>query len=205
MAALDPKYEFTFAAGAPTAGNLNAAAGAPQLTVAAVHFLHVASGGTLPPAAGAPNRFVVSWAEVDIAMLKVHGLDPAVHGTPCAGRITNLRTMHDAMQRAAAGGLSFGVLGSLAAALAHFVRVGRTLAMQSPAAWQMGAANFQALPPPPAAFALPPEADWFMHLEFSMGSSASGSPLTLVALRSVLPGWCSHVSRALPAFQDAAS
>ena len=44
-----------------------------------------------------------------------------------------------------------------------------------------------------------------MHLEFSMGSSASGGPLTLVALRSVLPGWCSHVSRALPAFQDAAS
>ena len=50
MAALDPKYEFVFAAGAPTVGNLNAAAGAPMLTVAAVHYLHVVSGGTLPPA-----------------------------------------------------------------------------------------------------------------------------------------------------------
>ena len=40
MAALDPKYEyeFTFAGGAPTVGALNAAAGAPLLTVAAVHY-----------------------------------------------------------------------------------------------------------------------------------------------------------------------
>ena len=53
MAALDPKYEFVFAAGAPTVGNLNAAAGAPVLTVAAVHYLHVASGGTLVVAGGA--------------------------------------------------------------------------------------------------------------------------------------------------------
>ena len=100
-------------------GNLNAAAGAPLLTVSAVHFLHVASGGTLPPAAGgAANRFVVTWTMVDIAMLKVHALDAAVLGTPTAARITSLRSMHDAFQRAAAGGLSFGVLGSLDAALA---------------------------------------------------------------------------------------
>ena len=59
MAALDPKYEFTFAAGAPTVGSLNAAAGAPQLTVAAVHFLHVASGGLPPAAPGVANRFLV--------------------------------------------------------------------------------------------------------------------------------------------------
>ena len=37
-AALDPKYEFLFSLGAPTVGNLNAAAGNPSLTVAAVHF-----------------------------------------------------------------------------------------------------------------------------------------------------------------------
>ena len=66
MAALDPNYGFLFAAGAPTVGNLNAAAGAPQLTVAAVHFLHVVSGGTLPPAPGAANRFLVPWTDVDI-------------------------------------------------------------------------------------------------------------------------------------------
>ena len=205
MAALDPKYEFTFAAGAPTVGSLNAAAGAPQLTVAAVHFLHVASGGLLPAAPGVANRFLVPCTDVDIAMLKVHQLDAAVHGTQSAGRITNLRAMHDAFQRAAAGGLKFDVLGSASAALAEFVRVGRALAMQAPAAWQLGPANFQALPPPPAAFVLPPEAEWFMHLEFSMGATASGSPLALVALRSVLPGWSSHVSSAQPAFQDAAS
>ena len=206
MAALDPKYEFLFAAGAPTVGNLNAAAGDPQLTVAAVHYLSVASGGTLPAAPGAANRFVVPWTTVDIAMMKVHSMDAAVLGTPSAARITNLRALHDAFQRAAAGGLSFSALGSLEAALAEFVRVGRAQAMQSPAAWQLGAANFQALPPPPpAAAALLPEAEWFLHLEFSMGASSSGCPLALVAIRSVLPGWCSHVSRALPAFQDSAS
>ena len=44
-----------------------------------------------------------------------------------------------------------------------------------------------------------------MHLDFSMGAPSSGCPLVVAAIRSVLPGWCSHVSRALPAFQDAAS
>ena len=206
MAALDPKYEFTFSLGAPTAGNLNAAAGTPILTVAAVHYLQVASGNTLPPAPGGANRFAVPWPQVDVAMLKVHTLNAAVHGTQSAARITNLRACHDAFQRAEAGGLTFDNLGSLEAALARFVQVSRPLAMQSPAAWELGPAQFQALPPPPAAFAaLPVEAEWFMHLEFSMGATASGAPLALVAIRAVLSGWCSHVSRALPAFQDAAS
>ena len=71
MAALDPKYEFVFAAGAPTVGNLNAAAGAPMLTVAAVHYLHVVSGGILPPAPGAAGRFLVPWPDVDIAVLNL--------------------------------------------------------------------------------------------------------------------------------------
>ena len=206
MAALDPKYEFTFAGGAPTVGALNAAAGAPQLTVAAVHYLYVASGGSLPAAPGAANRFIIPWTDLDIAVLKVHNMNAAIHGTPCAGRITNLRTLHDAFQRAHAGGLAFASLGSVAAALAEFVRVGRMLAMQTPAAWELGAAQFQALPNAPAAApALPPEAEWFLHLEFSMGATASACPLALVAVRSVLPGWCSHISRGQPAFQDAAS
>ena len=177
MAALDPKYEFTFSLGAPTAGNLNAAAGTPILTVAAVHYLQVASGNTLPPAPGGANRFAVPWPQVDVAMLKVHTLNAAVHGTQSAARITNLRACHDAFQRAEAGGLTFDNLGSLEAALARFVQVSRPLAMQSPAAWELGPAQFQALPPPPAAFAaLPVEAEWFMHLEFSMGATTSGAP-----------------------------
>ena len=113
----------------------------------------------MPPAPGAANRFLVPWTDVDIAVLKIHNLNAAVLGTQIAGRITNLRTLHDAFQRAAAGGLKFDVLGSLAAALAEFVRAGRAQAMQTPAAWELGAANFQALPAPPAAAAaLPPEA-----------------------------------------------
>ena len=99
MAALDPKYEFTFAGGGPTVGALNAAAGAPLLTVAAVHYLYVASGGSLPAAPGAPNRYVIPWTDVDIAVLKVHNMHTATHGTQCAGRITNLRALHDAFQR----------------------------------------------------------------------------------------------------------
>ena len=39
--------------------NVNTAAGAPSLIVAAVHYLNVVSGGTLSAAPGAPNRFVV--------------------------------------------------------------------------------------------------------------------------------------------------
>ena len=46
-------------------------------------------------------------------MLKAHSLLAAVHGTPCAARILNLKALHDAFQQAAAGGLSFMVLGSL--------------------------------------------------------------------------------------------
>ena len=107
MAALDPKYEFVFSLGAPTAGNMNAAAGAPILTVDAVHYLQVASGNTLPPAPGAANRFAVPWPLVDIAMLKVHTLNAAVHWTQCSARITNLRACHDAIQRAVAGGAHF--------------------------------------------------------------------------------------------------
>ena len=45
MAALDPRFEFRFEPGAPTAGNLNTAAGFPNLVVGATHFLSVASGG----------------------------------------------------------------------------------------------------------------------------------------------------------------
>ena len=225
MAALDPKYEFTFAPGAPTVGDINAAAGAPLLTVAAVHYLHVASGGALRAAPGAANRFIVPWTDVDIAMLKVHNLDAAFHGTPSAGRITNLRAMHDAFQRAAAGGLTFDILGSVEAALAQFVRVSRALAMQSPTAWELGAANFQALPAAPnAAAALPPEAEWFLHLEFSMGATASyvsrtslvggalpcGSPLgragpPLTRPERVVGSTCGNVALLCPAHAYACS
>eukprot|EP00966_Prymnesium_polylepis_P206190 4777594-Prymnesium_polylepis.1 len=58
--------------------------------------------------------------------------------------------MHDAFQRAAAGGLAFAVVGSLEAALAHFVSMARELAMRNAAAWelQLGPAQLQALPAP---------------------------------------------------------
>ena len=90
MAAHDPKYEFLFAPGAPSAGNFNAAAGNPMCTVDATHYLNVASGGTLLAAPGAPNRFQVAWTKVYVAMLKVHTLSTALHGTPSGVRITNL-------------------------------------------------------------------------------------------------------------------
>ena len=80
------------------------------------------------------------------------------------------------------------------------------LAIQTPAAWQLGPAQFQTLPAAPStAPALPPETEWFLHMDFAMGASVSGAPLVLVALRSVLLGWYSHLSRAQPAFQEAAS
>eukprot|EP00966_Prymnesium_polylepis_P201492 4668508-Prymnesium_polylepis.1 len=72
MAAHDPKYEFLFAPGAPSAGNFNAAAGSPVCTVDATRYLNVASGGTLLAAPGAATRFQVPWATVYVAMLKVH-------------------------------------------------------------------------------------------------------------------------------------
>ena len=168
MAALDPKYEFHFASGAPTAGNFNAAAGSPMCTVDASHFLHVASGAALPAAPGAPNRFTISWTVMHVAMLKVHSLSNSLHGTPSGTRIVNLRAMHDALQRTATGGLTFAVLGSVDAALAKFVSVARDLAMAAPAAWELGPAHFQSLPLPPAAatFALPPTCEWFMHASY---------------------------------------
>ena len=206
MAAQDPKYGFLFATGAVTAGNFNTAAGTPMCTVDAVHFLNVASGGTLPAAPGAANRFLVPWTTLYVAMLKVHTLSTALHGTPCGARITSLQCMHDAFQRAATGGLSFSAVGSLEAALAHFVSTARELAMRNTAAWTLGPAQLQSLPAAPGGGAVvPAECAWFMQLDFSMGCSSAGSPLVLAALISVLPGWCSHLSRAQPAFQDAAT
>ena len=141
MAAHDPKYEFLFAPGAPTAGNFNAAAGNPMCTVDATHYLNVASGGRLLAAPGAATRFQVPWTTVYVAMLKVHTLSTDLHGTPCGGRITSLECMHDAFQRAAADGLAFAVVGSLEAALAHFVSTAREhLAMRNAAAWELGPA-----------------------------------------------------------------
>ena len=111
-AALDPKHEFRFSLGAPTERNLNTAAGNLSLTVAASHFLHVASGGTLPAAPGVANRFLVPWPDVDIALLKTHTLDAAVQGAQCSLCIASLRAMHDAFQRAEVSGLKFADVGS---------------------------------------------------------------------------------------------
>ena len=206
MAAHDPQHEFRFAPGAPTAGNFNAAAGSPVCTVDAMHYLNVASGGGLPAAPGAAARFQVPWTTVYVAMLKVHTISTALHGTPCGARITSLQSMHDAFQRATTGGLAFSDVGSLEAALAQFVSAARELAMRDAAAWTLGPAQLQALPAAPEGGAsVPAECAWFMQLDFSMCSNATGSPLVLAALLSVLPGWCSHVSRAQPAFQDAAA
>ena len=149
MAAHDPKYEFLFASGAPSAGNFNAAAESPVCTVDAAHYLNVASGGRLLAAPGAATRFQVPWTTVYVAMLKVHKLSTALHGTPCGGRITRLQCMHDAFQRATAGGLAFADVGSLEAALAHFVSAARELAMRDAAAWVLGPAQLQALPAAP--------------------------------------------------------
>ena len=120
--ALDPRFEFTFEAGAPTAANLNAAGGNPFCTVGAAHFLHVASGGTLLPSPVAQGRFRVPWADVWVALLKVCTLDPAIQGTLINSRICSTRAMHDLFSRSADGGLSFAPLGSLSAAMALFVR-----------------------------------------------------------------------------------
>ena len=49
--ALDPRFEFQFDLGAPTAANLTLAAGAPQLSVGPLHFLYVASGNSMPASA----------------------------------------------------------------------------------------------------------------------------------------------------------
>ena len=109
---LDPRFEFIFENGAPTVANLNAAGGDPICTVAPVHFLHVASGGTLEPSPIAPGRFRVRWTEVWIALLKVCTIDPALQGTLVASRISSARAMHDLFALCSAGGLSFAAVGS---------------------------------------------------------------------------------------------
>ena len=205
MAALDPRFEVLFSGGAPTTGNLNAAAGNPQLSVGGVHFLSVVSGGTLAPDPATPGRFLVPWSHVWIEILKVSTLDPALHGTPCISRICSLRAVHDAFQRAVAAGLSFVVLGSLELALSAFTVAAYRDSLQNPNTWVINAAGVQALPNAPAATApLPAECLYLPSVEFEMVTH-EGRLLPLAALLAVLPGWSSHVSRALPAFQDAAS
>ena len=80
--ALDPRFEFQFDLGAPTATNLNLAAGAPLLSVGATHLPYVASGirAGLRYNSGA----VHSWVDVYIACLEVHKVDAALQGTLCS-------------------------------------------------------------------------------------------------------------------------
>ena len=47
MAALDPRFEFQFELGAPTAANLNTAGGFANLTLSANHWLYIVSGGNV--------------------------------------------------------------------------------------------------------------------------------------------------------------
>ena len=206
MAALDPRFEFQFELGAPTAANLNTAGGFSNLTLSANHWLYVVAGGNVPGSAVAAGRFSVSWPAMHIAMLKVNALDPAILGTHATSRISNLRMLHDAFQRAVAGGMPFTVLGSLDLALAAFVRFARDLAQTNPAAWVLNAASFQVLPTNAAAdAALPAEAQWLQSLEFGMAINASSQAVAIAALLSVLPGWSSHVGRAAATLQDCAT
>ena len=99
MAALDPRYEFQFDLGAPTAANLNLAAGSPLLSVGATHLLYVASGNSLPVSATTPGRYTVSRVDVHIACLKVHKVDAALQGTLCSRSLFNLKVCHDAFSR----------------------------------------------------------------------------------------------------------
>lgn len=204
MAALDPRGEFRLAQGVPTAGNLNAAGGFPQLTIDGVHWLQVVSGGKLPAAGG--GRFAIPWSDMWVAMLKIYSIDYAQHGTACMSRIITLNELHDAIMRCVMAGMAFTVIGSVEGALAAFVRYAREHAQSNPASWVLAAAQLQALPAVPAAApALPAPAEWFLHLEFGMALDQSGSPLTLAALLAVLPGWCSHLGRAGMAFEDSAT
>ena len=204
MAALDPRGEFRLAQGVPTAGNLNAAGGFPQLTVDGGHWLQVVSGGKLPAAGG--GRFGIPWTDMWVAMLKIYSIDYAQHGTACMSRIITLNELHDAIMRCVMAGMAFTVIGSVEGALAAFVRYAREHAQSNPASWVLTAAQLQTLPAVPAAApALPAPAEWFLHLEFGMALDQSGSPLTLAALLAVLPGWCSHLGRAGMAFEDSAT
>ena len=206
MAAMDPRFEFQFGVGPPTAANFNTAAGFPLVTLDPSHWIHVVSGGTTPASARVAGRFEVAWTSLHVAMLKVHSLDAALFGTLATGRLTTLRSMHDAFQRAVAAGLPFTVLGSLDLALAAFVRFAREHSQKNPTAWVLTPACLQILPATPvAAAALPPEVQWLQFLEYGMAVNASGQAIGVAAVLSVLPGWCSHLSRALQVLHDCAT
>ena len=159
MAALDPRFEFAFGLGAPTAASFNAANGTPLLTVAPTHFLYVASSGDMP-AATVPNRFEIPWTNVWIAVLKVCNVSAALGNTHCSRNICNLRVMHDSFARCVNAGMPFTPVGSLEAALAAFVRFAHAHAQSNPAAWELNATHMQVLPAVPAAtLALPPECE----------------------------------------------
>ena len=89
--ALDPRFEFQFDLGAPTAANLTLAAGNPQLSVGPLHFLQVASGNSLPASAITAGRYTVPWIDVHIACLKAHKVDAALQGTLCSRSLFSLR------------------------------------------------------------------------------------------------------------------
>ena len=60
-AAPNPKFNFNFESGAPSAANLNAASGNPLLVVDPTHWLYVVSGGALPASAVVVGSVTIPW------------------------------------------------------------------------------------------------------------------------------------------------
>ena len=156
MAALDPRFEVRFDAGAPTVPHLNAAAGSLWLHVDPSHWLYVASGGDMPASPLHPGRFRVSWTDMWGEFLKFTPIDAALHANLVVRTIGSLRFFHDGFQRAVADGLDFSARGSFGAAKVVFVEFCTSRVQVNPTPWALISALVQNLPAPPAGHAALP-------------------------------------------------
>ena len=111
------------------------------------HWLVVASGGDLRASPNGGNLKSIAWRELEVVMLKTHFVDTPASAAAFTGHTVSLASISSMFRRAVAGGLSFQPLKSCKIALAALARVAGPLAQASPAAWTIGLAELQILPP----------------------------------------------------------
>ena len=200
--AFDPRYDVVFAGGNPTAANITASGGEPLLDLQPTHWLVVVSGGDLPASPNGGNLKSVPWRVMEVAVFKVFAITQQCNAATLHGHTVILAVISSFFRMSVAGGLSFNTLSSCKVALAELVRVAGPLARANPAAWTLGMAQLQVLPPQAGA-AVPAAERWLGELNFGMLSTMDGAPRGAAVLCAMSTSRMTSAGRRTDDFKDA--
>ena len=189
-AGTDPRFDVVFSLGNPTAANLTATRGEPLLDLLAQHWLVTVCSGDLMPSPNGLHLKSITWRELEVVVYKIFFKDAAINAVDIAVHTVTTATISGMFRMAHAGGLSSSPQANKAAALAELVRVALPLAQASKAAWTLGAASLQPLPPHQGA-AVPVGQRWALEVKIGMLSTMDDAPRGAVL-------WCAMSPARIP-------